>query len=214
MAKEKKTKYDTNPLDAEQARRAEEVWGASRLAEPETETAAAEEPWNAEAPTRRYDDSISQSYPSIFVPPTYPPPAPHAPADTPSAKSAPSSKRTVAGIGLPEQLALILPYVPFHLGMAAALIELLMVPRSEPRVRFHAAQGMALQLFAVAFSLFLNLVSNITGNNTGGKLFWGAATVFLIISMIRVWKGQEHHIVPLDDATRWLNNHIDPRAQK
>jgi hypothetical protein len=29
--------------------------------------------------------------------------------------------------------------------------------------------------------------------------------------MIRVFQGKPHHIAPLDDATRWLNEKIKPR---
>jgi hypothetical protein len=28
--------------------------------------------------------------------------------------------------------------------------------------------------------------------------------------MVRVWQGKPHHIAPLDDATRWLNEKISP----
>src|SRR3712207_8648565 len=46
----------------------------------------------------------------------------------------------------PENVAMILPYLPFTFGGIAAAIELLLVSRSETRVRFHAAQGLALHI--------------------------------------------------------------------
>ena len=29
--------------------------------------------------------------------------------------------------------------------------------------------------------------------------------------MIRVWQGQEHRITPLAEATKWLNEKIEPK---
>jgi hypothetical protein len=29
--------------------------------------------------------------------------------------------------------------------------------------------------------------------------------------MIRVWKGKPHHIAPLDELTKWLDEKIKPR---
>src|SRR5215210_3398794 len=37
MAEKKKSKYDTNPLDGEYARRADDEWGATRRVEPKPE---------------------------------------------------------------------------------------------------------------------------------------------------------------------------------
>ena len=47
----------------------------------------------------------------------------------------------------------------------------------------------------------------------GGTLFQLAATVFLIISMVRAWRGEVHRIAPLKDAVHWFNQHIDPRKE-
>jgi uncharacterized protein YoxC len=44
-------------------------------------------------------------------------------------------------------------------------------------------------------------------------LFSLAAIVFLVITIIRVWKGDEPRIAPLEDATRWLNEKIEPRTK-
>jgi hypothetical protein len=40
-----------------------------------------------------------------------------------------------------------------------------------------------------------------------------AAFIFLIISMIRVWKGEPHQIAPLAEPGKWFNQHIEPRNQ-
>lgn len=212
MKEKKKTKYDTNPLDEEYGRRADDSWGEPRPVEP---LPRAEEPWPAEAPTKRYDSSIPVSYPSINVPPSYPPkPVGMSAEVSPSVSSsvaAPSSKRTVPGLGLPENITLALPYAPFFIGAVAGVLELFLTPRSEPRARFHAAQGLALQLAAVVIKLIFNIIGGISGTNAGGKIFWGVSTVLFIIAMIRAAKGESVHVAAVDDATDWLNERIDPQ---
>ncbi len=121
------------------------------------------------------------------------------------------SSRTVAGIGIPEKFALVLPYVPFYIGIVGAALELLLVPRTETRVRFHAAQGLALQLAILVVSLLLGFLGDLSGVGLGRTFFSIAATVFLIVSIVRVWKGETHHLAPLDEATRWLYERIEPR---
>jgi uncharacterized membrane protein len=214
MAKaKKKSKYDTNPLDEGYAERADDMWGEPRPVEP---LPKAEEPWPAEAPTKRYESSIPVSYPSVNVPPSYPPPVRQA-ADTTApagAVVAPPSSRAVPGLGLPENMTLILPYAPFFIGAVAGAVELFLTPRKESKVRFHAAQGLALQLVSLAVSLIFNFVSNVSGSNAGGKLFWAASTLFFIVAMTRIWKGEALHIGAADNLTDWLNERIEPQKKK
>ena len=106
---------------------------------------------------------------------------------------------------------MILPYAPFYIGLVASIVELLLVPRSEVRTRFHAAQGLALHLAIIAIKLLFGFVGILVGGRFGGSLFSIAAFVFLIVSMVRVWKGQPHRLAPLSDATKWLNEQIEPR---
>lgn len=230
---EKRSKYDTDPLDPEFVRRTEEnLWGATRPQRPE-QTEPLAPPSVTEEPTRRFDEQMTDSYPSVFVPPAYQPPrppqpqpfttfgaGPHQPPATTSAPppgpaspypNQPSPDRPVARLGLPEKWAVILPYFPFYvIGLVAAIIELAMVPREETRTRFHAAQGLALQLAILAISLLFKVVALASGGNLGGLLFGIAATVFLIVSMVRVWEGKPHHITALDGPARWLNEKIAP----
>jgi uncharacterized membrane protein len=117
----------------------------------------------------------------------------------------------VAGISVPEKWAMVLPYAPAYIGLVVSLIELFLVPRKEPKVRFHAAQGLALQIAIAVVQTLFGVVGTITDSGFGGSLFRAAATVFLIVSMVRVWKGKPHHIAPLADATQWFNGHIEPR---
>ncbi len=105
----------------------------------------------------------------------------------------------------------MLPYTPFYIGIVASVVELFLTPRVETRTRFHAAQGLALHLAILGISFLFSLLRFVTGSGVGKSLFWLAGFVFLIISMARVWKGEEHRIAPLVDATKWLNEKIEPR---
>jgi uncharacterized membrane protein len=211
MKKEKKSKYDTNPLDTDYVRRADEVWAEPSSAKTATKV---EERWDGEAPTKRYDSSIPFSYPSINVPPTYPPKVSGETKRISPSESAPSSERSVPGLGLPENATYALPYAPFFIGAVAAAVELFLTPRSEVRARYHASQGLVLHLATIAIATILNIVGNITGSTIGGKLFWAASTVFFIIATIRVWKGEAFHIAAADDAARQLDERINPQKHQ
>lgn len=206
MEKQKKSKYDTNPLDPDIARRADDTWGAKQKAKTETK-----ERWDTEAPTKRYDTSIPFSYPSINVPPTYPPKPVGVAATKSASATAPSSTRAVPGLGLPENVTCALPYAPFFIGAVASAVELFLTPRSESRARFHASQGLVLHLTAIIITIILNIVGDITGSNIGGKLFWAASTCFFIIAMIRVWKGEVLHVAAADPLAQRLDDRIDPQ---
>jgi uncharacterized membrane protein len=118
---------------------------------------------------------------------------------------------SVAGLGISEKWANLFPYIPGHIGAIAAVIELLLVPRTEARARFHAAQGLALQIAILIITGAFQFLTLLTGSSIGSGLFRTASTVFLVVSMIRVFQGKPHHIAPLDDATRWLDEKIKPR---
>ncbi len=184
-----------------------------------------------EAPTQRIDDATS--YPSVFVPPpprqstTYapprapavniyqPPPGPppnvYLPPPLPMPIAQKPGRRHVAGLGIPERWANMLPYFFGHIGLVAAIVELLLVPRTETRARFHAAQGLALQIAILMLVGAFGFVGLISGNSTGSRLFGAAYTIFLIVSMVRAWKGKPHHIAPLDEATKFFDEKIKPR---
>jgi hypothetical protein len=226
---DKRSKYDTDPLDPDFVRRTQEVMGKTAPTPPRDETAPFGRQPSTEEQTRRFDEQVADAYPSVFVPPAYrpparqpftgggagpnQPPAPNAPAPGPSSPYAPGagpSKRTVTRLGIPENIANLLPYIPFYIGLVAALIELAAVPRNETRTRFHAAQGLALHIAIIAGTILFKGVGAITGSGFGGFIFGLATFAFLVVSLIRVWQGKPHHIAPLDDATRWLNEKISP----
>jgi hypothetical protein len=239
---EKRSKYDTDPLDPDFVRRAEEFLGRANGVGRADETDPLPPASVTEEQTRRFDEQVADSYPSVFVPPAYQPPrapeappfrpqpfttfgagahqppatttppqpGPSSPYQAPQQVYAPPSSRTVTRLGLPENIANVLPYVPFYIGLVAAIIELAVVPRAERRTRFHAAQGLALQLAIVAGSLIFQIVGLATGSRLGGRLFGLAAFIFLIVSAVRVWQGKPHHVAPLDEPARWLDERIPP----
>ena len=221
-----RSKYDTNPLDPDVERKAEEGWGEGgsgattqqvRGATRQVGNSANEEARQnaySEAPTRRYDNPPLESpYPSVFIPPTYSPPANYQARQhvyQPPVSAAPTS-RPVAGIGVPEKWALMMPYAPLYIGLVVSLIELFLVPRKEVQVRFHAAQALALNIAIMIVHTIFGVIGAITDSSLGGTFFKLAAFIFLIISMIRVWKGEPHRIAPLEEPGKWFNRHIEPR---
>lgn len=225
----KKSKYDTNPLDPDFVRETEEVWAEGTVTKTEEMKGAtrqvgpvpADSPranTYSEAPTRRYDSPpLDSPYQSVFVPPTYAPPPAHyqqprplVPPPTPTQRPA---SRSVSGFGLPENWSVMLPYAPSLIGVVVSLLELFLVPRKEVRVRFHAAQGLSLQIAILAIQTLFSVLGAITDNSLGGGLFWLASNIFLIVSMVRVWRGEPHRIAPLSEPAQWFNEHIEPRKQ-
>src|ERR1700681_2233109 len=230
----KRTKYDTNPLDGKVAERADRSFASGAPTEEvrsgptrdigRTENEAARSHPESEAPTRRIDGDKVSSYPSVFIPPKArtstdyrPPPAPQMniyqppPVPPPNIYQPPPVpvsfshvSHTVQGLGISEKWANLLPHIPGHIGAVAAVVELLLVPRSEGRTRFHAAQGLALQAAILILAGAFGFLTMISGNGFGSGLFGAASTIFLIVSMIRVWKGKPHQIAPLDEPPKWL----------
>lgn len=184
----------------------------------------------SEAPTRHIGDKVT-SYPSVFVPPqpkpaaTYQPPRVSSadiyqppPVPPPAIYQSPAlqavrkpGSNIVSGLGIPERWAVMLPYLPFWLALVVSVIELLLVPRTETRVRFHAAQGLALQIVVTAISTLLAFAGIFSGRWTGSGLFKVASAIFLIVAMVRVWKGRSFVIPPLDEPSKWLDEKIKPR---
>jgi len=205
-----KKKFDTNPLDPEFPKKAafepqpQETnalpngGGATQLFEEPAQT--------AEQTTRKFDEANFNQYQAPYngqnVPSPYQPPHPiYAQNDR---------TRKVAKIGLPENILTMLPYVPFHVGLIAGIIELFIVPKSEAKVRFHAAQGVAAHLAIIVISWILHSIGGLTGMEFGNTIFGIAATVMLIIFAIKAFQGKPIHIEAVDDLTNWLEDKIKP----
>ena len=207
-----KKKFDTNPLDPEfpkkvafetppQETQTLPVNGAADTNEfaPPTVT--------EEQTTRKFDEANFNQYQSPYtgqnMPSPYQPPHPlYAQNDR---------SRKVAKIGLPENILTALPYVPFFIGLVAGLLELFFVPKSEAKVRFHAAQGVAAHLAILVISAVLGGIGNITDlADAGNAIFKIVTTVMLIIFAIKAFQGKPIHIESVDDLTNWLEDKIKP----
>lgn len=208
--------YETNPLEEDVWRRAEQNFKNLPTND------GAEKPTQFfEAATRNFYDAstmpqpdaeptnnLNAPYNSVFVAPTNG--KNYAPISSAvQTMVAPPTSRKVLGLGLPENVAMILPYLPFHIGAIAAVIALLFASRAETRVRFHAAQGLALHLAAWIISAVLSVGAEITDVFAiADSFFWIAMMVFFIICCVRVYQGKPNHIEALDDVTDFLNEKL------
>jgi uncharacterized membrane protein len=224
-----KGKYDTNPLDPDVEKKSQDSWGDPNATAHFTPADTSEVRGSAqdsarksvysEAPTRLIDNPpLDAPYPSVYVPPTYAPPT-YAQQTPPVQNTYQGTfptrptARPVAGIGIPEKWAMVLPYMPAYIGLIVSLLELFLVPRREVKVRFHASQALALHIGILVIHTIFGVISTLTDSSLGGSLFKAAAFIFLIVSMVRVAHGRPHHIAPLSEPAQWFNEHIEPRNQ-
>ena len=214
-----KKKFDTNPLDPDFPEKARAA-AANDTGPAGDYTAPQQSPFRtSEFPTTpssiteeetrrfegaRFDPYAYQPQPAPMV---YQPPAPFADMNR-------AGDRKVAKTGVPEKWLIGLPYLPFWIGLIAGLIMLLVIPKEENKVRFHAAQGFGAQVAILIISTILGVVGNITNQGFGSFLFGLAATIMMIIWAIKAWKGKPVHIEILDDVTNWFEEKIGPIKSK
>ncbi len=205
-----KKKYDTNPLDPEFPQRAARE-------EMETQTlpysGAATEPFPYAAPTeeqtRRFADADFSSY---AAPPFDGQNVPQNYQTVQFADMNAASSRNVPKVGMPEKLLVGLPYIPWYIGLIASLIILFVVPKSETKVRFHAAQGLAVHIGILIISAILSGIGSISGMGKAGAIVFNVvATILLFVWAIKAWRGKPVHIEAADDLTNWLDEKIKPR---
>ncbi len=203
------TKYDTNPLDPEFPEKARAAAAESQATQmlglDGKETRHFPPPAPTEEQTRRFVSpdmpSYSDPYNGQYVPTSYQT-ATFATADQ-------TRKRNVDKVGLPENILIALPYMPFSIGLIAGVLELLFVPKHETKVRFYAAQGLAAHVGILIITTLLGIIGNFANMaRVGGAIFTAVTTVFLIIFVIKAWKGRPIHIEAIDDLTNWLEEKI------
>ncbi len=202
-------KFDTNPLDPEFPEKVNEA-KTSKLHSNNSETAKF--PAAAavtEEQTRRFDEQPDfQAYQSPYngqqIPANYQAPN--------LADMNQSSTRKVAKVGLPENLLTAAPYIPFYIGLIAGILTLIFVPKSEAKVRFHAAQGLAAHLAILIVTTILGGIGNITNvADIGNAIFSVVTTIMLVIFAIKAYSGKPVHIESVDDLTNWLEERIKPK---
>lgn len=202
-------KFDTNPLDPEFPEKAKAAAASGYDAPPKTRFSTSEFPTTppsvTEEETRRFDDADFQAY-------SYAPPQPVAVRPTANlADMNQASERRVAKTGLPEKWLIGLPYIPFTIGLVAGLILLLIIPKEENKVRFHAAQGLAAHVGILIVTTILGFIGEITDlANVGNGIFQIVTTIMLIVFAIKAWRGKPVHIESVDDLTNWLEEKIGP----
>ena len=197
-------KFDTNPLDPDFPNKVKEAQTAT-LPNSNGTTEKFNQTVDTEKQTRRFNEANFSSYSSPYdgqqVPNVY---------QTARLNSdvGNSSSRKVAKIGLPENILVALPYLPY-VGLVAGLIELLVVPKTETKVRFHAAQGLAAHLAIWLVTTVLGGIGNVTDiADVGNFIFQIVTTVMLIIFAFKAWKGKPVHIESVDTLTEWLEDKI------
>jgi uncharacterized membrane protein len=221
------SKYDTNPLDPEFPEKVKAAAAAGSGADDETETRTlpyrgSETRRFAEdtAPTdeqaaRKFAERDVAAYSSPYAPPySSPYNGQYVPADCRAAGMVDMSRsgsRKVEKIGLPENILTAVPYLPVTLGMIAGVLLLLFVPKTEPKVRFHAAQALAAHLAILIITSILGIFSGITGlAEAGSTIFTIVTTIMLIVFAVKAWRGKPVHIEAVDDLTNWLEEKIGP----
>lgn len=201
-------RFDTNPLDPdypEKAKAAETKYDSP----PPSPYSTAEYPTApssvTEEETRRFKEADFQAY-------SYRSAAPVAVYQTTNLVDVnQATERKVAKTGLPEKWLIGLPYIPFMIGLVAGLILLLIIPREENKVRFHAAQGLAAHLGILIVTTILGFIGEFTNlANIGSGIFTLVTTIMLIVFAIKAWKGKPVHIESVDDLSNWLEEKIGP----
>lgn len=200
------TKYDTNPLDPEFPKKVREAQ-TETLPNNNNETARFAPPADTEEQTRYHDRGKFAEYSSAFSGAQ-----PLSSYKTAQLDPQQASKRKVAKVGLPENILVALPYVPFFIGLVTGILELLFVPKSETKVRFHAAQGLAAHIGILIVTTILGFVGNITNfADLGNWIFQLVTMIMLIIFAFKAWKGKPVHIESVDTLTEWLEEKIKPQ---
>lgn len=201
-------KFDTNPLDPEFPER-------SRAA------ANTEPAGGYTAPTRFKTAEFQDTPPSITEDETrrfattdlngFSYGAPIAVADMPAASMSRADKHTVAKIGLPEKWIIGLPYIPFYIGLIAGVVLLLMVPKEESKVRFHAAQGLAAHVGILIVTGILGALGNVTGIAELANLIFTISTIVMLLCFAyKAFQGKPVHIESVDELTNWMEDKIGP----
>lgn len=203
-------KYDTNPLDPEFPEKAAEN---AFVPASESPFRTAEYPINTAPPsvtedeTRRFADfdvPVYGGYQTSALPETVT-------APTTFSDLGRASDRKVAKTGVPEKWLIGLPYLPFSIGLVAGLIQLLVIPKEETKVRFHAAQGLAAHIAILVITAILGGAGRIADfASVGRSIFVAVTTIMLIIFAVKAWSGKPVHIETVEDLTNWFEEKIGP----
>jgi len=200
-----KKKYDTNPLDPTFPDKVKETETVV-LPKNQFKTSEFPPPSVTEEQTRRFDETSFSNFNSPYngqnILANF--------KTTNLADMNKSSSRKVAKVGLPENILTALSYLPFWIGLVIGFLQLFFVPKSEAKVRFHAAQGVAAHIGILIVSFILDSIGGFA--DFGNWIFLTVTSVMMIVFAIKAWKGKPVHIESVDDLTEWLEDKIKPRS--
>jgi uncharacterized membrane protein len=197
-------KFDTNPLDPEFPKQVAESQQTETLPNINGETRPFAPTTITEEQTKRFEN---QQFASMLDNPNYQPPSIYHTSRLENTNQ--PIDRKIDQIGLPENVLVALPYLPWGIGLVAGLIELLIVPNSEPKVRFHAAQGLALHVGIMIITLILKIVGNISDwASFGIGIFGLAMTIASFYWAYLAYQGKPVHIESVEELTNWMEDKI------
>ena len=206
-------KYDTNPLDPdfpEQLKREAEAEVATQVLPQgigETQRFAPE----TEEQTRRFVEADQAAFQQPFNGQFVPAVAQNVNVSTTDG----SIYRKVEKLGLPENVLTAVPYIPWFLGLVAGILLLLLTPKSEQKVRFHAAQGVAAHIGILIVTTILGVVNNVSDiADVGAAIFTLVTSIMLVIFALKAWQGKPVHIESIEDLTNWFEDKIEPKLAK
>jgi len=209
-------KFDTNPLDPEFPEKVRETQKELQTVTlPKTQngqTRQFADPAETEDQTRKFTETGFDSYQTPFGQEGQQP-VHYQPQPLYGENAGKKKSHNIGSISLPENVLVALPYVPFGpVGIIAAIIELVFIPKSEPKIRYHAAQGLAAQLGVWLILAILGSMQWMWGFEQISNIFWLISTIMLIIFAIKGFQGKPIHIESVETLTDWLEERIKPQA--
>lgn len=208
-------KFDTNPLDPkfpESVKDTQPELETVTLPKKDRETTPFNSTPQTEEQTRKLGEDEFEGVENSFGNPEALPQQYQA---RPFYEETPEKTKThnIGSISLPENILIALPYIPFaYIGIVAGIIQLIFIPKSEPKVRYHAAQGLAANaaVWVVLAGLdFLGWGTDLA--DAAATIFWIVTTVMLMIFAYKAFKGKPIHIESVQDLTDWIEERISPK---
>ena len=104
-----------------------------------------------------------------------------------------------------------MPYVPWYFGLVAGIILLILLPKSEAKSRFHAAQGVAAHLGILLVSSLLGIVGQVANMaRPANGIFMLVTTIMLFVFVYKAWRGRPIHIEFIEGLTDWFEEKVTP----
>ncbi|QQS32343.1 MAG: hypothetical protein IPM50_11825 [Acidobacteriota bacterium] len=121
--------------------------------------------------------------------------------------------RKVEKLGLPENLLVAAPYIPWYIGLIAGVVILFITPKTETKVRFHAAQGLAAHVGVLIVTTILGILGNVTDiADLGNFIFVLVTSIMLTVFAVKAYRGRPVHIESVENMTNWLEDKISPSS--